>query len=379
MPTSTRWLAVVALLITVGAGFYGLTRSDPDHESQPGAVDWAAVLDEYSADGFERPVGDWTLALPADHGAHDGAHAEFWNISANLHDEDGKEVGVQFALQRFGLVPPRAPERKSPWELRALYRAHVILLDGDEGANRGEERFHRDVPGVAGHDEALEEVWLDDWTLRYGEGEAGTGVSVDATVGRSELRLRLRPAKPAVGVNLGGNAAPFRGYSITRMIAEGTVGAGDDRRAVTGLAWLDHLWGDLPLPVGAIALDRLQLQLRDGTDLSMTRMHRRDGRGTPTLTGYLVRADGETEVIAGPSLEMELMRSWRDDASGARFPLEWRILASELQLNVMPLVDDQLSDFVAPLWSGTVTGEGQLNGRPVSGLGTLVVSADAIK
>jgi predicted secreted hydrolase len=252
-----------------------------------------------------------------------------------------------------------------------------VLFDGADSTVDGEERFHRDVPGVAGHDAALREVWLDHWTLRYGEGDAGNQISLEATVGHTELRLLLTPAKPAVALNPDEIAAPFRGYSITRLVAEGFLEAGDDRRAVSGLAWLDHFWGDLPLPVGPVALDQLQLQLGDGTDVSVTRTRRRDGRGTSTLTAYSVSPHGEVEVLAG--LEMEVTRTWQGGAQGARFPVDWRIMAGELELRIVPISDDQFHDFVAPLWSGIVTGEGMLGRTPASGRGTLMLMGDAIR
>ena len=382
MPTFARWLVpAVGVLLAAGAGYYLLLRWDyPDRAPRSAdELDWAAALDELSDEGFDRPTGAWHLELPGDHGGHRNVRAESWNLSVHLRDERGEDIGTQFALQRFGLVSPDAPERESPWELRAIYRAHVTLLDGADGAADGEERFHRDVPGVAGDDAALREIWLDNWTLRYGEGDAGDQMRLDATVGQAELRLLLTPAKPAVALNPDGTAAPFRGYSITRMVAEGFIGTGDDHRAVSGLAWLDHFWGDLPLPVGPVALDRLQLQLGDGTDLSVTRTRRRDGRGTPTLAAYAVGPNGELEWLAGPSLEMEATRTWQDNAVGARFPVDWRIRAGELQLEVAPIADDQLHAFVAPLWSGIVSGEGVLGNRPVSGRGTLLLTGDAVK
>ena len=187
------------------------------------------------------------------------------------------------------------------------------------------------------------------------------------------------PAKPAVALNPDGIAAPFRGYSITRMVAEGFVGSGGDRRTVSGLAWLDHFWGELPLPIGPIALDQLQLQLSDGTDLSVTRTRRRDGRGTPTLAAYAVGPNGELEVFAGPSLDLETTRTWKDDVGGARFPVDWRIKVGELTLNVAPLADNQLHDFGLPLWSGIVKGEGRLGKGRVSGRGTLGLTGDALR
>ena len=318
MPTSARWLvmaaggllaagAVCLLLFWDGAG-----RSPPS----AGGRDWLAVLDELSGEGFEQPTGTWRLELPSDHGVHPNVRTESWNISVHLRDDEGEDVGAQFALQRFGLVSSVAPARESVWELRGIYRAHVVLFDGARNTVDGEERFHRDVPGVAGHDAALREVWLDHWTLRYGEGDAGNQMRLKVAVDQTELHLDLTPAKPAVALNPDEIVAPFRGYSITRLVAEGFIETGDDRRAVSGLAWLDHFWGDLPLPVGPIALDRMQLQLADGTDVSVTRTRRRDGRGTPTLTAYSVGPSGKVESLAG--LEMEPTRIWQDEAQGGR-------------------------------------------------------------
>jgi predicted secreted hydrolase len=378
MPAS-RWLVpAVALVIAVGAGSYALSRwlhPEPAPSRAGGGADWADLLDEVADEGFDRPTNAWRLGLPGDHGAHPDARTETWNIAVQLRDDLGEQIGAQFALLRVGRVPPDAPGRRSPWELRALYRGHVTLLDEAHVA-AGEERFHRDVPGVAGHDAARREVWLDNWTLRYGEGDRGDRLRLDATVGDVEIGLVLTPAKAAVPLNPDGGGAPFRGYSITRLVAEGVIGA-SEQRPVSGLAWLDHVWGDVPLPVGPIVLDRLQLQLDDGTDLSVTRTRRRDGGGKPTLAGYAVDPRGRAEALGDASLAMEPTRTWRRDAAGASFPLDWRLRAGELRLEVAPMADDQVQDFVAPLWSGIVAASGALGDRPVAGRGTLLLSGDA--
>jgi predicted secreted hydrolase len=379
MPASARWLvSAVAIMLAVGAGVLAVGRW-PSSEPMPSrAGGWTGALDGPPDAGFDQPTGAWRLELPDDHGAHPDARTETWNISAHLRDGRGEDIGVQFALLRVGLVSPDAPERGSPWELRAFYRGHVTLLDAAQDAAVGEERFHRDLPGVAGHDAGRREVWLDNWTVLYGEGERRDQLRLDATVGDVQLALLLTPAKAAVPLNPDGAGAPFRGYSITRMAADGFVGAGADRQPVSGLAWLDHLWGDVPLPVGPIVLDRLQLQLDDGTDLSVTRTRRRDGGGTPTLAGYAVDPRGGVALLAGESLEMEATRTWQS-ASGAAFPLDWRLRAGDLRLTVVPLADDQVHDFAAPLWSGIVTGEGVLRDRRVSGRGTLLLTGDATR
>ena len=376
MLPSARWLLLAAALaIAAGAVGFALPRwLDPDPDSRPaGSVDWAAVLDAVSDDGFARPTGPWQLALPADHGAHPEARLETWTVSAHLRAHGREEIAVQFALLRIGIVAPDAPEQASPWGLRAVYRGHVVLLEAPGDGVKAEERLHRDLPGLVGHDPAHREVRLDDWILGYGEGEAGERLRLDATVGAAELELVLAPAKAAVAVNPAGDGPPFRGYAMTRLRAEGFIGGELGRQAVAGLAWLEHVWGNVPLPLGPIVADRLQLQLDDGTDLSVTRTRRRDGGGTPTLAAFLVDPGGRAEVLAAPPLEMQVTRSWSDEAVGP-YPLAWRLRAAGLRLDVLPVIDDQVLQFAVPVWSGAVAGQGTLRDRPVSGRGTLLLT-----
>jgi predicted secreted hydrolase len=375
MPASLRPLALsAALLLALAAGLYGVTRVRHRETPPPaaaGVVDWDAWLAELSDESFERPSGAWRPELPREHGAHPTARMETWNIAAHLANAGGERLGVQFSLLRVGLRPPDAAQAETPWELRELYRGHVALLSPERPA--GEERFSRAVPGTAGYDEALREVRLDDWSLRFGQGEGGTELRLDASVGGTRLELRLTPAKAAMASAPEGDA-PFRGYSLTRLDVRGRLGAGSALQPVSGLAWLDHAWGELPLPGGPIAWDRLQLQLDDGTDLSLTRARRREGGGSPTVEGYAVGPDGTPERLAGGSIEMEPSRIWRPDRNGAPYPVEWRLAGDGLELSVAPLRDDQLQDFVAPLWSGMVTAEGLADRRRVTGVGTLTLT-----
>ena len=177
--------------------------------------------------------------------------------------------------------------------------------------------------------------------------------------------------------NPNGAGPPFRGFSVTRMSGEGFIRAEGHRQPVSGLAWLDHLWGEVPLPVGPIAWDRLQLQLDDGTELSVFRARRRDGGGSATLAGYAVDPRGNVEQLSGGSLADGSDPHMAPIPRGRSYPLDWRLSAGELRLRVSPMVDDQFHDFVAPLWSGLVTAAGRLRGSHVSGRGTLLLTGYA--
>lgn len=332
------------------------------------STDWTTALAALPTEGFERPEGAWTLALPEDHGLHPAARSEVWQIVAHLADADGVPVGVQFLLLRIGLLPPDAPTPPSPWVPRALYRGHVVVTDGARGIAHAEERFGRVMDGLVGHDPEEGMLRLDHWTLRHpGSASAGAWqLQADADGARVDLTLMAATAPISPGV---GNA-PFRGYAVTHLAVAGTVATQAGQRAVSGAAWLEHLWGDLPLPGGTpVVSDRLLLHLDDGAAVSVIRSRRRDGGGTPTVEAAVIGADGTATAVTEGTASVDVTRRWQGE--GGPWPVGWRLRTEALDLAVTPVIDDQDHGFMAPLWSGLVRAEGTRDGRPVRGRGTL--------
>ena len=257
----------------------------------------------------------------------------------------------------------------NPWDLRALYRAHVTLAREDERGVLGEERFSRGG-GVAGHDPDAREVWLDHWQLSYGQGAEEDTLIMSASVKDVPIRLVLRPTKSAIQADADGTA-PARGFSISRMSVEGEIGLGEVSTQVSGEAWLDRIWGELPLPGGPLAYDRLALQLEDGTDLSLVRTRRRDRPGSATVEGFIVGELGQTTTVADGDLDMVPTAHWRASRNGSEYPVAWRVSGRGLDLRISPLIEDQTYDFAVRGWNGIVQVEGTSGAVPVKGRGTL--------
>ncbi|MEQ9041330.1 MAG: lipocalin family protein [Silicimonas sp.] len=312
---------------------------------------------------FVRLSGSWDLQLPEDFGFHPAARSETWTLSAHLATDDGRPVNVQFSLARLGL---RAAEHDDgPFALRDLFRAHVIVISGAAGPVAAEERFARST-GAAGHDGEMGEVWIDNWQLGYGGDPGAPALTLSVSAGDTPVALRLTAERAALPQNTGGEA-PLRGFVIPRLSVTGSVGDAQ----VTGTAWLDRFWGEVPLPGGPLAYDRLVLQLDDGTDVSLLRTRRRDGGGIATLDGAAIGPEGQVSLLSDETLDMTPRQDWRPKGGTAAYPIGWTIRGAGLDLTLTPLRHDQRHAFLFPVWSGGVRVDGTRDGNPVTGVGTL--------
>jgi predicted secreted hydrolase len=348
-------------------------------EEAVGAPDLMSLNGSLSEEGFERPSPTWKLSLPRDHGAHLASRMEIWQLSTHLQNEKGELSAFQFSFLRLGVVPPSAPPPTSVWEVRELYRGHVTFTDAELDQAVGEERLARGMPRLAGYDADAGEIRLDNWFLRFGHDHASPELNLYATVrDKAVVKLVMRPEKTAVALEPEGNNALFVGYSLTRLTVEGVVDRGRGEETVSGTAWLDHSWGDLPLPgVGPVAQDRLLFQLDDGTDFSVVRSRRTDGRGSPSMIAMVVAPDGIVSTFDDEddeNVQMTTTRTWRHKATGTEYPVAWHLEAPELDIYIEPLIDAQIHDFSTPFWSGVVTLTGTWRDISVSGTGTLLLT-----
>lgn len=356
--------AIVAVLILIsGAEAYAQTRG----------ADWIGVAGALGIDAFERPAGDWRLELPHDHGVHPEAGTEAWQMVAHLADTNAVPLGVQLSLFRLGVLPPDTPAAER-FEPRDLYRGHMILTDGAANIVLAEERFGRGLAGLVGFDEASHALRLDDWSIDFAPDDGEPRWQLRASVDDTRLDLTVRPAKVPLSVD--GEDVPFRGYSFSRLDVDGTLETDDGERAVSGDAWFEHLWGELPVPGGSpVASDRLQVQFDDDTELAVIRSRRLDGRGAPTVEAFLIDADGRTIPLGDGAAEVDFTREWRG-AEGS-WPVEWEMRLDEFELSVTPVMDGQEHAFASPTWSGLVRVDGQRGDQELTGMGTLQLSGYA--
>ena len=372
MTRSRLWAAAIAALsviILVGTLFF--QRHDQTTSSDT-PFNWLSAVQTMAQDGFERPSGTGPANLPQDHAVHSLARSELWQLSAHLERLDGTPMNVQFSMTRFGLVPPGSAQDISIWELRDLYRAHLIATDSAQSI--AEERFGRGLAGLAGFDMDLQALHFDNWTLAFPDDSLIGAWRFNAISKDATMMLELEPVKAPISIDT--QDAPFRGYAFTRLDVTGTVTISGHETPVAGSAWFDHAWGELPLPgSGPVISDRLLMQLDNDVDLSVVVSQRSDGRGVPTVDAFMITAEGSIRALGADLAQVEFPRVWQ----GARteWPVAWTIrLDDVLELEVVPVSDAQEHEFTPPVWSGLVQAEGRFNGEPVQGTGILQLSGE---
>ena len=326
---------------------------------------------------------DWQF--PRDHGRHPDFRLEWWYYTGILRADDGRRFGFQVTFFRRGLSPT-APRRESAWRTWSLYAAQAALTDLETGRFLHQGRLGRDALGIAGADMDRHRVWLAGWRAEPLPGEPhGTRLTISG--GAFALDLQLRATRPPVlhgEKGLDRKGAEFGQaswyYSLTRLATVGEITLDGDRVPVRGTAWMDHEFGTSQLGPDLAGWDWFGLRLDDGSDLMLYRLRRRDGTFDPASGGSWIGPSGDRRPISlglGSGTVFEPLRWWKSPATGARYPVAWRIVLPglDLELEVEPLLDAQE---LAPTpgipfayWEGAVSVRGQRAGRPIGGEGYL--------
>jgi predicted secreted hydrolase len=326
---------------------------------------------------FARVAVPRPFSLPRDHGPHYEYQTEWWYFTGNVTAAGGRRLGFQLTFFRRGLSPGRPPAGAGLATNQA-YLAHLAVTDVERRRHRAVERLARGAGGLAGAGGEPVSVWLESWRATW-DGSSWRLGAEDAASGLS-LQLTLRPAKDLVaqgdrGVSpkssQPGNASYYVSY--TRLSARGRIGLPEGGSDVAGEAWFDHEWSTSALGEDAVGWDWFSLQLDDGRELMLFRIRRADGGIERISSGTLVQRDGRTDRLTRDDVRLEVRRRWRSPASGARYPVSWRLAvpSAGLDLAVEPWLDDQELHGSFVYWEGAVRVSGSDHGRPVAGRGYL--------
>jgi predicted secreted hydrolase len=328
---------------------------------------------------YQLAVPGYRYSFPHDYFNHPAFATEWWYYTGNVQSADGQRFG--FELTFFRQAIDRGVATTTAWEAQDLYVAHLALSDLTAGRFFYSERTNRSGPGIAGADEISQRIWNGNWQTAWKDSDQ----QLQAITETFELHFTLHSEKPLVIHGENGLSQKAEGpgrashyISLTRLATTGTIAVHGKTLNVSGLAWMDHEFFTRQLSPEQAGWDWLSLQLDDRTELMLFRIRRKDGSIDPFSAGTYVDAQGKTTHLRKEEFLLQPMSdTWKSPASGATYPVKWRIEIAKLSIALeatTPLAAQELSGktrLLPTYWEGAITLSGKRAAQPIRGLGYL--------
>ncbi len=331
----------------------------------PGATQAPTPLPRSTPTAGVKPVAAVQSAadharLPEDEAPHDNL-TEWWYYTGHLA---GAEARYGFELVMF-----QARRLNYP----SAYAAHFAVTDHQRKQFQFDQRVGTDeqpqtAPGF--------DLRLGDWQLRGRNGDDGLkAMTSDRQYG---IDLTLHATKPpalhhGTGLITFGDAGDSYYYSRTRMLLQGNVQDHGAEIPVTGMAWMDHQWGNFVVG-GKGGWDWYSIQLADGTDIMLSIVRSAEGALVDPY-GTVVGTQGDVLNLVPNDFTTQTTGTWTSPATGIAYPSGWTITVKPLQLTMTltPVIPDQELAVKASTgqayWEGEVTVVGSTPAGPVTGEG----------
>ncbi|MFG0835265.1 lipocalin-like domain-containing protein [Aeromonas bivalvium] len=313
-------------------------------------------------DHFKKAQPGQSINLPADHAAHPDYRSEWWYLTGNLKDEQGRDYGMQWTLFRQGIEQQITSD--NPWLSPQLWLAQFAITDVSKGSHQQDERTSRQGPGLAGASGG--EYWLKEWRLTS-QGVSLFPATLKVQSKAGDLDVKVSAAKPAVLQGKAGYSEKSPGnasfyYSYPRLTISGTLTLDGEIRNVSGEGWFDHEWSSSVLAEWQSGWDWFSLQFEDGRELMLFRLRTKAGRSEPeNRYGILIERDGSSRVLDPAQINLTPGKTWRGP-KGQAYPIEWQLKAADLNLVIKALLPDQAMTGRFDYWEGAVSVSGDAKG-----------------
>ncbi|MBV9404189.1 MAG: hypothetical protein JO211_02525 [Acidobacteriaceae bacterium] len=355
------------------------------------AIALALASYAFALQHWESAQAGYRYAFPRDHFNHAEYQTEWWYYTGNLRAPNGHRFGFELTFFRQA-VPLSAEDHLASddvWRPDPMYLAHLALSDLDAGKFYHAERLNRAGPGLAGISLDQRRYWNGNWQVRWLSLQTQEQ-ELQAVCDQFTLTLRLDPQKPLIihgqnGVSRKG-AAPGEAshyISFTRLAATGRLTLDENTFLLNGLAWMDHEFFTEPKDNTLAGWDWFAIQLENNEEIMLYRLRRSSGDVDPYSSGTFVDSNNCAHFLRSAQFSVTPQEIWQSPASGARYPITWKISIPSLDLQLTettPLKSQELSSRanVAPsYWEGAVTYSGQIHARPITGVGYLEMTGYA--
>jgi predicted secreted hydrolase len=334
----------------------------------PGLTETSAQLPQVSPTTTPTPLAP--IHFPQDEGAHNDL-TEWWYYTGHLQGTDatGKVHTYGFELVVFQALRSNLPP---------VYPAHFAISDITRGqfyyAQRSVTKLTGDIP--AGTSTQGIDLQVGNWSIQGLNGQD----HLVASMPNYAINLNLNGLKPPTlhngnGVITYGPGGYSYYYSRTRMAIGGTLSDHNQQIHVTGIAWMDHQWGNF-LPLGGGGWDWYSIQLNNNSEIMLYFIRDASGKVLSTYVGY-TDPDSHDRVIPAKDLQSTVLSHWTSPTTGITYPSGWHIQINnaslQVDLTIQPLLKNQelvtYNTTGNAYWEGAVSIQGQSNHQPVSGEG----------
>lgn len=309
-----------------------------------------------TAEGFALPERGTALQFPRDHSPHPDFRIEWWYLTANLKDEDGVPMGIQWTLFRSALRPGDTEGWASP----QIWMGHAAVTTATRHTSA--ERLARGGTGAAGVTPAPFSARIGDWHMTSPD-TALQNLFLEASGDHFSYSLQLAAQTPLILQGDRGYSVKSRDgqasyyYSQPGYRATGTVTLDGKETSVTGEAWLDREWSSQPLSPDQTGWDWFSLRFDTGEKLMGFVLR---GPREGFTSGSLIASDGSTTPLP-PGAFTALPQTYSPSGD---VPVAWQVQVPDhgIDVTVRALNPDAWMQHSFTYWEGPVTVHGNRTG-----------------
>ncbi len=308
------------------------------------------------------------LTFPTDHQAHPNFRHEWWYLTANLSDEEGNPLGIQWTQFRFAAAPPTGENevKKTEWQTQQIYMAHSAVTTQDK--HYADEKWSRDQAALAGVDASPFRVYLDDWqwtsstddlfpaTLNANSEQFGYSLKLTSSAPYQKQGEQGYSTKSADG-----QVASYY-YSQPFIDVTGQVTIDGKTHQVSGKGWIDREWSSQFLLDSQQGWDWFALRLSEETSLVVFQLRDTKTGKASFSSAKLMLQNGSG--IAIPQKDIQLEATKQTEIQGHNYPTQWQVSIpnQQIELTVSALNPNAKMPLSVPYWEGPVRIEGTHSG-----------------
>ncbi|MEZ8274217.1 lipocalin-like domain-containing protein [Vibrio splendidus] len=348
-----------------------------EESTQPSAQNMGSILGtgaqtenevQKETEQFTPVVKGIDITFPADHQAHPNFRLEWWYLTANLIDEEGNALGVQWTQFRFAAAPQESGNstKETAWQSQQIYMAHSAVTTKDK--HYADEKWSRDQAELAGVSTSPFRVYLDDWQWNSSS-DYLFPATLNANSDQFSYSLKLTSNAPyqkqgEQGYSTKSSDGKVASYYYSQPFIDvsGEVTIDGITHQVSGKGWIDREWSSQFLLDSQQGWDWFALRLSDETSLVVFQLRNSTTGKASYSHARLMKQNGSGIAIKQQDIRLTAIKQTEID--GRDYPTEWQVSipSQQIELTVSALNPNSKMPLSVPYWEGPIVIKGSHSG-----------------